>query len=301
VLGASRLLLPEQPDWPRGLCDLADPPERLEVVGSLPDWSQAVAVVGTRKPDARGREFARRLARELAEAGWVVVSGGAAGIDAEAHRGALEAGGPTVAVLGSPLKRPYPQRNIELFQQIIKNGCVLTETLEGAPMYRGRFVSRNRLVAALAKVVVVVQAPLPSGALSTAAVARRLGRPILGVPHAPGDVRGAGCSLLLSQGAGICRGSSDVLSLAAAGSPSSRAKKCSTKSRRPTKDKEFRRLDDDERAVVDALSRGPLAADELCEVSGLPAARAQRALLMLLLSKVIHEVGSGRYARRDYR
>ncbi len=258
-------------------------------------------MVGTRKPDRRGAEFARRLGRELGEAGWVVVSGGAFGIDSEAHRGALEAGAPTVAVLATPLDEPYPSANTELFRQIASAGCVLSELLSGTPVYRSRFLARNRLIAALAQVVVVVQAPFRSGALSTAAAARRLGRPVLGVPHAPGDVRGEGCLALLAQGAGICRDSGDVLSLAAAGSAQSRRNKRPTKLRRPGKVKEFQGLDDDELAVVGVLEQGVLTVDALCEASGLSAARVQRALLMLLLSKVIHEVGSGRYALADYR
>ena len=257
-------------------------------------------MVGTRRPDRKGAEFARRLGRELGQAGWVVVSGGALGIDSEAHRGALEAGARTVAVLATPLNKPYPSVNRELFCRITESGCVLSEHLAGTPVYPSRFLERNRLIAALAQVVVVVQAPLKSGALSTAAAARKLGRPLLGVPHSPGDERGAGCLALLAQGATVCRDSGDVLSLAAAGSPESRRKQRPTKSRRPDKSKEFHGLDEDELAVARALKRGVSAVDELCEASGLSAARVQRALLMLLLSKVIHEVGSGRYALSDY-
>jgi DNA processing protein len=231
----------------------------------------------------------------------LVISGGALGIDAEAHLGALEAGAPTVVVLPTPLDLPYPPKNMELFRRAASAGAVLSEHSLDAPMFRGRFLQRNRLVAALAQVVVVVQAPARSGALSTAAVARRLGRPVLGVPHAPGDPLGEGCLMLLARGAGICRGSADVLSLAAAGSSQSRPKKRPTSLRRPGKDKRFQGLDSDERAVVQALREGSAAVDEVCEASALPAARVQRALLMLLLSKVIHEVGSGRYALSDYR
>jgi DNA processing protein len=300
-LGPRSILRPGDPGWPAGLCDLADPPALLEVAGRLPLDSPVVAVVGTRRPDRRGADLARRLGRELGEAGWLVVSGGALGIDAEAHLGALGAGAPTVVVLPTPLDRPYPAKNMELFRRAASAGAVLSEVSIDAPMFRNRFLMRNRLVAALARVVVVVQAPARSGALSTAAVARRLGRPVLGVPHAPGDPLGEGCLALLAQGAGICRGSVDVLSLAAAGSTEGPPKKRSTNSRRPGKDKRFQGLDSDERAVVVALGEGCATADEVCAASALPAARVQRALLMLLLSKVIHEVGSGRYALSDYR
>jgi DNA processing protein len=283
------------------LCDLADPPEQLELAGQMPSGSSVVAVIGTRRPDRRGAALARRLSRELAEAGCLVISGGALGIDSEAHLGALEAGASTVAVLPTPLDAPYPVMNMGLFRRIASAGGLLSEHPLGTPIFKARFLQRNRLVAALAQVVVVVQAPARSGALSTAAVARKLGRPVLGVPHAPGDPLGEGCLALLAQGAGICRDSADVLSLAAAGSAESRSTKRPTNLRRPGKDKEFQGLDSDERAVLRALSVGLSTVDQLCQGTALPAARVQRALLMLLLSKVIHEVGSGRYAPTDYR
>jgi DNA processing protein len=300
-LGPRSILRANEPGWPAGLCDLADPPAQLELAGRLPADSPVVAVVGTRRPDRRGAALARRLGRELGEAGCLVISGGALGIDSEAHQGALEAGAPTVAVLPTPLDAPYPVMNMGLFRRIASAGGLLCEHPLGTPIFRSRFLERNRLVAALAQVVVVVQAPARSGALSTAALAHRLGRPVLGVPHAPGDPLGEGCLVLLARGAGICRDSADVLSLAALGPAQSRPKQRQTNSRRPGKDKQFQELDSDERAVFWTLRAGHSTADQLCEVTALPAARVQRALLMLLLSKVIHEVGSGRYALTDYR
>ena len=299
LFGPTQLLTSDSALWPAALCDLADPPLKLEAAGDLPDWFPAVAIVGTRKPDPRAGQLARALGRELGEAGWLVVSGGAVGIDSEAHRGALEARARTVAVLGTPLARPYPATNLALFRQIASSGCLLSELQSGEDVYQSSFLARNRLIAALAQVVVVVQAPLRSGALSTAAEARKLKRPVLGVPYAPWEERGAGCLELLAGGAGICRGSRDVLSLSAAGSDTGSAKPHRTSLRRPDKGKEFQGLDEDERAVLGALKGLPLAADELCEATGLPAQRVQRAILMLLLSMVIHEVGSGRYVRRD--
>ena len=300
-LGPTQLLLPSSPFWPAAFCDLADPPAQLELAGNLPAGSPAVAIVGTRKPDPRAGQLARSLARELGEAGWVVVSGGAIGIDTEAHRGALEAGARTVAVLGTPVQRPYPAANLPLFRQIVASGCVLSELKLDDPVYQSRFLERNRLIAALAQVVVVVQAPIRSGALSTAAEAKLLKRTVLGVPFAPWEARGEGCLALLAGGAGICRDSRDVLSLSAAGSDTEPAKPRSRRSRRPDKSKEFQWLGEDERAVLGAFKGLPMAADELCEATGLPAQRVQRAILMLLLSMVIQEVGSGRYLRRDCR
>jgi DNA processing protein len=289
-----------QPDsalWPPALCDLAHPPACLEIAGQLPAWEQAVAVVGTRHPTREAARCARQLGHDLAAAGRVVVSGGAQGIDSEAHCGALEAGGLTVAVMGTPLSRPYPARNVELFCKITQRGCVLSEVLDGDAMYPERFLARNRLIAALTSVVIVVQAPLASGALSTAAEARTLGRPVLVVPYAPWEERGAGGVALLAAGAGVCRDSRDVLSLAAASPAAGAPRSSKTNPRRPTKAQEIQGLDDDEQAVWDALQGAAQAADELCEATGLAAPRVQRAILMLLLSRAIQEEGSGRYAR----
>jgi DNA processing protein len=288
------------PLWPAPFCDLADPPERIEICGELPDWSQALAIVGTRHPDPEAAAFARTLAAELARAGHVIISGGAEGIDSEAHVGALEAGGRTVAVLGLPLDRPYPMANLPLFHAIAERGAVLSEHLPGVPGYRARFLQRNRLIAALARIVVVVQAPLRSGALSTASEANKLGRPLFAVPFAPWQERGEGTLGLLARGALVCRSSRDVLSLAAASPKKRLAKTHRPNSRRPNKAKESHRLDEDEQAVVEALERGFQSADQLCEATALTAPRVQRAILMLLLSKVICEVGSGRYGRCDY-
>jgi DNA processing protein len=269
-------------------------------------------VVGTRHPSLEAALFARRLARELAQEGYVIVSGGAEGIDSEAHAGALEAGGVTVAVLGVPLDRPYPMANLTLFRAIAERGAVLSEYPAGAKVYPSRFLERNRLIAALARKVIVVEAPFRSGALSTAKHAKQLARPLFAVPSAPWHERGAGTLGLLAAGALVCRSSRDVLSLAAASpqGPAAKTKRTKaskrplprpSKTRRPDKAKESHGLDEDEQAVVAVLTKGTRCADELCEATGLTAPRVQRAILMLLLSKVICEVGSGRYGRCDYR
>lgn len=297
----SRVLTQSDPSWPPEFGELSNVPEQIEIAGELTQSVDRVALVGTRHPTPAASQLAFALGRELAAAGWVVVSGGAQGIDSEAHRGALAAGGCTWAVLGTPLERPYPSANLPLFQQILKRGALLSEVSAQAAMYPARFLARNRLIAALARVVVVIQAPRVSGALSTAAEARRLKRHLLAVPYAPWEKRGEGCLDLLAKGAAVCRDSRDVLSLAAASPTQGICKTRPKNLRRPDKDKDIQGLDADEVAVCRALQASTLSADELCEASGLTAPRVQRAVLMLLLSKVIQEVGSGRYTRCDYR
>jgi len=302
ALPAPTLLLPDDPAWPPGLSDLPDAPERLSLLGQLPAWDRpVVAIVGTRRTDAFGRDFTRNLASDLARQGCIVISGGAHGVDTEAHWGALEGQGVTLAVLPTGLTRPYPEGNRALFARVSQRGALLSEVLGDAPGYPSLFLERNRLVAAIAKVVVVTQAPLASGALSTAAHATRLGRPVLAVPYMPGIIRGEGCLELLARGAGICRSAGDVLSLAAPRPAQTRPQTARKKLRRPKKEESFQWLDEDEAALLQGLEQGPLSADELCEAIRLPAPRIQRAILMLLLSKVIQEVGGGRYMRTDPR
>jgi DNA processing protein len=173
-----------------------------------------VAVVGGRRASPLRRHAARQLAGTLATAGCVVVSGGAAGVDTAAHRGALAAGGHTVAVLGCGLDVAYPKGNAELLAGLRRGeGTLLSEFAPGTPPRPGHFVPRNRLIAALAAAVVVVEARERSGSLSTAraAAARGHGR-VLAVPGAPWDDGATGCNDLIRDGATLVRGAADVLS-----------------------------------------------------------------------------------------
>jgi len=222
------------PELPVGVEELADAPARLWAVGTLPR-RPAVAIVGTRRADRDALGFARRLARELAERGVGILSGGAEGVDAAARRGALEGEGLTWVVQAAPLDRPYPGKHRRLFGEILeRGGGWLSETPPGSPAYPSRFLARNRIVAALADAVVVVQAPARSGALSTARRARELGRPLLATPHAPWDPRGEGCLRLLRKGARLCASADDVAEALGLG----RAPRAKRTRRRPLEDRE---------------------------------------------------------------
>lgn len=282
-----------------GLRDLADPPAQLHAAGTLPEPAPCVAIVGTRRACPQARSFTRGLAAELAGAGFTVVSGGADGIDFEAHAGAIEGGGRTVAFLATSVEDPYPRQHFELFRRIAAQGCLLSEHAHGGMVYHSSFLRRNRLIAAMADFVVVVQAPYESGAMSTAAHARRLSRPLLVVPHSPWDTRGQGCLKLLAEGAKICRGAADVLSLAAPKPGQTPARTAGITKKRKKHQGLEGAFEGDERVLVTALARGPATVDELCERTELAAPRVQRAALMLMLSKVIREIGGGRYARVD--
>jgi DNA processing protein len=215
-LGA-RLVIPEDDEWPARLDDLgridssdadhrADrdilPPLCLWVRGAWPlveALDRSVAVVGARAATSYGTHVATDLGFGLAERGWTVVSGGAYGIDAAAHRGALTAGGITVAVLACGVDRPYPASNTGLFDRIAERGLLVSEWPPGAAPFRHRFLIRNRVIAAATKGTVVVEASPRSGAKQTLGRAMRLGRPAMVVPGPVTSAMSVGCHELLRE------------------------------------------------------------------------------------------------------
>jgi DNA processing protein len=201
-----------QPGYPRLLEELHDPPERLHTRGSLDFLAgAAVAVVGARSCSPYGAQVARALARELAGCGLVVVSGLARGIDGEAHRGALEASGGTVAVLGCGIDRDYPRAHADLARRIVEHGAIVSEYGPGIEPAPWRFPARNRIIAGLALATVVVEARERSGALITADFALELGRDVFAVPGEITSALSAGTNDLLRQGAAPLLSADDVL------------------------------------------------------------------------------------------
>jgi DNA processing protein len=198
--------------YPPLLAQLHDPPAKLYVRGNVELLGQAaVAVVGARSCSPYGAQVARSLARELAAAGLVVVSGLARGIDGEAHRGALEAGGLTVAVLGCGIDRDYPRSHTELARRIRERGAVVSEYPPGIEPAPWRFPARNRIIAGLCGATVVVEARERSGALITADFALELGREVFAVPGEITSALSAGTNDLLRQGAAPLLAAGDVL------------------------------------------------------------------------------------------
>lgn len=209
---AGRLLVATDPGYPERLGAFDWAPPWLYVRGTGDFASPAVAIVGTRRATPSAREFAAHLARGAARAGVCVVSGLARGIDAAAHRGALEGGGATIAVLGTGVDRCYPAAHRALFAEILAAGLVVSEYPPGAPPRREHFPARNRVLAGLAEAVVVVQAPVRSGALVTSAFAADQGAEVLAVPGDPLLPENAGSNQLLAAGARLALGVEDVLS-----------------------------------------------------------------------------------------
>ena len=273
----ARALLASEPGYPAGLRDLADPPRVLFVRGALPERSRAVAIVGSRAASPYGAACARRLAGDLARLGICVVSGLARGIDAAAHEGALDAGGASVAVLPGGLDAVTPRHHRALAEALCARGGLATEWPEGPPVAPGVFVRRNRLIAALAAVTVVVEAATRSGALATAAAARAIGRPVLAFPGDVDRPTARGTHALIRTGARLCEGAADVA--AALGPAAAQAAPAAAM------------------RLLEALGREPRAAEGLAAATGLGLEETLAALLRLEWSGAARALPGGRWVR----
>ncbi len=199
------------PDYPWLLSHIPDPPPIIYVSGKISPSVPAVAVVGTRNPTRYGLDVAYRLAYDLASMGFVIVSGLANGIDTQAHRGALDAGGRTVAVLGSGLCRIYPWRNTQLARRISQSGAVVSEFNLNASPEAHHFPRRNRIISGMSIATVVVEASQKSGSLITARLAAEQGREVFAVPGRAGSPKSVGTHQLLRQGACLAESASDIM------------------------------------------------------------------------------------------
>jgi len=289
-----RLALPV-PGYPAGLRDLPDPPAHVYLRGGdLPRVARAVAIVGSRAASGYGVDQASRLAADLARMGYVIVSGLARGIDAAAHRGALEAGGRTVAVIPSGLDAITPRHHHALAAEIAARGTLLSEWAHGEPIGKHVFLQRNRLIAALAAATVVVEAAAASGALSTAAYARGLGRPVLAVPGDVDRETARGCHRLLRKGAALCEQAADVLEAIGAAGETDRpgvraaaAPAAETEARTP------------EARVLAALDRVPRTVDALALAAALGVPETLAALLALEWAGAAESRPGQRWTRRS--
>ncbi len=203
------------PAYPPSLRELDLPPPVLYIRGVLQaaDAGPAVAIVGSRQTDAYGREAGRMFGRDIASAGVTVVSGLAAGVDGAAHRGALEAGGTTIGVLGCGIDSVYPKQHKSLAEEMTVAGAVISQFAIGTPPRARNFPVRNHLIAALSQITLVVRATFRSGSLITARLALDLGREVFAMPGSIFDPRSQGCHALLADGAGLAQHPRDLLEL----------------------------------------------------------------------------------------
>ena len=277
------IVLPGDADWPLPLGDLPDPPAALFAIGSLPLPPAVVSIVGTRDSTAYGERITNEIASALARAGACIVSGMARGIDAAAHRAALDAGGSTVAVLGTGVDVPYPAAHRPLHRRIAREGLLLSELVPGAAPTRGSFPRRNRLIAALADVTIVVEAGRKSGALITAGHALELGRTVAAVPGPIDAPQSAGTNELLRDGAVVIADVADALALVNLTAPVAGARAIGSA---------------DEQAVWNALGRGALDLDSLAARAELPARQCMAAVTALELAGAIECALTGEIRRR---
>ena len=291
-----RVVVPGDEEWPAALNDLGDRvPLALWVRGNghLADVSRrAVAVVGARACTVYGEHVAGDLAAGLGDRGWTVVSGGAYGIDAAAHRGSLAVDAPTVAVLACGVDVPYPAAHDGLLRSVRTMGVVVSELPPGARPTRRRFLDRNRVIAALGRGTVVVEAALRSGALNTAGHADELSRTVMAVPGPVTSAASAGChELLRARGAALVTDAADVLDLV--GDLVTDARDLRRGSGRPHDG-----LDPVTSRVLEALPvRRRAGADSVGRVAGLDAPTVLRAL-GLLTACGLAEMRDGRWRRR---
>jgi len=275
----------EDPGYPARLLNIGDPPPVLYVLGELREEDEwAVAVVGTRTASAYGREAARVLASDLARAGITIVSGLARGIDAQAHQAALEAGGRTIAVLGSGLDVIYPWEHRKLAEQVVAHGALVSEYALGTKPEASNFPPRNRIISGLSRGVLVVEAGDQSGALITADFAAEQGRDVFAVPGNIFQRGSRGTNKLIRDGAQPVLSANDVLE---ALNLTSVPQHVEARQLFPT--------DATEACLLNQLSEEPVHVDEVGRATGLPIATVSGTLALMELKGLVRHAGGMSY------
>ena len=279
---------PDEHIFTQRLASIANPPKSLCFMGTLPtSGAPVVAIVGSRKPSAYGREVTEQLASNLAKAGCTIVSGLALGIDGIAQKAALEAGGTVIGVIPNELPNISPQTNYKLAMNIIKNdGAILSEWKkgDGKIVNRWSFLERNRLVSGLADAVIITEAAERSGTLNTAAHALSQGRDVFAVPGNITSPLSAGCNALLKQGAYPATEAKDILQIIAP--------------------EQLKKIDQsqlplgsspEETIIINLIAGGVRSGDQLQQQSGLSASNFSTALTMLEINGVIKPLGANNW------
>ena len=281
-------------EFPAHLREIPAPPDRLWVRGRLVDEDAlAIAIVGSRRATPFGLELAERLAGDLAARGITVVSGLARGIDSAAHRGALEAGGRTIAVLGGGVDVVYPPENRRLAARIAERGALLSQFAPGTPALAHHFPVRNRIIAGLALGVVVVEAAEQSGTLITAGHAGDLGREVMAVPGRAGAPMSRGTHRLIRDGAALVEDWEDVVALLPA-----RWRACvAAVPLAPADGPPAPPRGPETESLLALIGTEPVTMEELIERSGLAASHAAARLLALELEGHVRQLPGKRFVR----
>lgn len=282
---AIRVITWEDEDYPGRLSEIPQPPPVLYTRGELiPDDAWAVAIVGTRRITSYGKQVAEEIASTLARNGVTVVSGLARGVDSVAHHAALQAGGRTLAVLGSGVDRLYPPENRRLAEEIIQHGAVVSDYAPGTAPDSANFPPRNRIISGLARAVIVVEAGKNSGALITAAFAAEQGREVFAVPGGIYAPQSVGANLLIQQGARPylnCQDVLEILNLAQV------TEQRSARAVLPADPLEAR--------LYGVLGNEPLHIDDICVQTDLAIEKVSSTLVMMELKGMVRQVGGMQY------
>lgn len=279
---------PQEADFTEVLESIALMPKRLYFYGKIPEKRlKSVAIVGTRKPTKYGESVAYRLAYEVAKRGAVVVSGLAYGIDSIAHRGALDAGGLTIAVLGTPIDQIYPRAHVGLAERIVEQGgAIMSELAPGSQYFpKTTFLQRNRIISGLADVVIIPEAAQRSGSLNTAAHALEQGREIFAVPGNIDRPLSQGCNKLIRQGATPLTGMDDVLSLLFPAAKKQKGRKV-----QPVGDTDL------ETRLLTVLANGVQDGEQILAEIGMDAADFGQTMTMLELKDRVRPLGANQWA-----
>ena len=272
----------DQEEYPKLLQTLYDPPLALYYRGKLPaEDSLTMAIVGARRCTVHGYQTAKGLAKGIAAGGFTIVSGMARGIDSAAHQGALEIGRETIAVLGCGIDVCYPRENTELYYEIPEHGCLMSELPPGTAPEGRHFPRRNRLIAALSRGIIIVEAKKRSGSFITVEQGLTLGKDIYAVPGRPDDPLSEGCNALIREGARLITGAADVLD-----EYSMQAKLIK---------KTGITLDNSEKLVYASICLVPRSVDELSDMTRLSVSRVARILISLEMKGAVKQIGKNQY------
>ena len=283
-----RLLAWDDADYPRALLDLVDAPPALYALGRVELLNlPSLAIVGSRHGTPQGVEDAQAFARTLADAGFTIVSGLAQGIDAAAHRGAIDTPASTIAVTGTGPDRVYPAANRDLAHAIAARGALVTEFAPGTPPLKANFPRRNRLIAGLARGVLVVEAAPGSGSLITARLAVEQGKDVFAIPGSIHSPLSKGPHALIRDGAKLVEAAQDVLAELGLSPPPARASRAS----------EAPPADPVHASVLDAMGRGPVDLDRLVTRTGMRAEALAATLVHLQLEGRVAALPGGGWER----
>lgn len=273
-------------EYPKELCDLEYPPPVLFVRGSLAGLHRTIGIVGTRRCSRRGAEAAKNFAADMGKAGYTVVSGMARGIDSAAHTGAIEAGAPTIAVLGCGVDVVYPPENLRIWDAAVQNGAVISELPPGTQPLAANFPVRNRIIAALSRGLLVVESALQGGTAISASMAIGLGRDIFAMPGPPYNENSVLPNRLIQKGAAPVTCARDILEYWGEAKPEKEPGQA---------DAALLQLDFLQQQVYTLLRQADQSAEMLSEQTGSSPGEMSVTLTMMELSGIIRRVPGGKY------